>query len=175
MYVAVICRLHMQSADMVSLLCAIINCLGAELLRCWASAIERWGKGAIASLVHELNVSGVEANGTLSTNPDKVAILLEYAPMLVNNAAKCDEWEVVTPITIGLMSAVFRHARRHADGKSNPMVVDINCVAARTNPRYADKPGCELSATHVIAANRATSCLGTNKYASPVVNWQLVC
>jgi hypothetical protein len=53
---------------------AAASAVGA--LQCWSKAADRFGVELLASLVRELNVHGVEKDGSASTDCTKVAILL---------------------------------------------------------------------------------------------------
>jgi hypothetical protein len=57
-------------------------------------------------------------------------------------AAKSEEWETVGPLTLALFAAVLRQSRkqllRSSVAVSNPHIVNINKIAMRDAPRYAD-------------------------------------
>ena len=74
-------------------------------LKCWGAAVERFGVDLMKCLVTELCVDGLTESGDATSHPTKVAILLEYAPLTLNNAAKSENWEVEVPITLGLLAS----------------------------------------------------------------------
>ena len=144
-------QMEVAFARTVELSRATSNGAALGLLKCWQSAKERFGPELMAGLVTELNKDGLVKGEHVrkETDSHKVAVMLEYSPKALNDAAKGPDWEAEVPILLGLFAVLWRCGRAAIEAQAeavdtrnrNPYTVTINPIAMRTAPKYAESSG----------------------------------
>ena len=115
--------LHTAFARLLELSRTSTALCGENLLGCLEVAVAKFGAELMQVLVAELNISGLEADGSISADPAMLTILLEYSPATANNAAKeasaCNDTCPCADTEI--QSAMFASGPRGLPTESHPV------------------------------------------------------